>query len=288
MKTLTKQRFFLIFLTVLFVIPGLFAGEKGLSEIDLEQMRANIAAQGWTFEVAMNPALKRFSADTFPQTCQSTEVKAGPEISINSAVAAVKFPRTYGCVATPVVNQTCPSAWAFASTAMFESAILLRNGVSVKLSETWLLECNPYGWDGNDGWFASDIFYNTGAVLAANFTSGGSCIGVPISYQAQTWHFCGNGYSVASNDSIKAAIMAYGSVACMVYVDSYFQAYASGVFNAATQGNVNHFVTICGWDDVRGAWRIKNSWGTGWGENGYMWIAYGCHNIGWAANYLVY
>jgi cathepsin L len=74
----------------------------------------------------------------------------------------------------------------------------------------------------------------------------------------------------------------------MVYVDYYFQCYTGGVFNSSNQGNVNHFVTLCGWDDTRGAWRLKNTWGTGWGESGYMWIAYGCHDVGWAANYLVY
>lgn len=55
-------------------------------------------------------------------------------------------------------------------------------------------------------------------------------------------------------------------------------------------GNINHGVTLIGWDDNKGAWLIKNSWGTGWGdtcdfgtERGYMWIAYNCDNIGYAA-----
>jgi cathepsin L len=171
---------------------------------------------------------------------------------------------------------------------MFESVIKLRDGIVVDLSEQWLLDCNPYGWDLNNGWFASDIFFREGAVLSSDFLPGTSCIGVPIYYQAQTWHFCKNGYSVAPTNTIKSAIMAYGSVACMVYVDFYFEAYTTGVFNHAGTGGVNHFVTLCGWDDTKGAWRLKNTWGTGWGESGYMWIAYGCHDVGWAANYLVY
>jgi hypothetical protein len=37
-----------------------------------------------------------------------------------------------------------------------------------------------------------------------------------------------------------------------------------------------HCVVLTGWDDSvgGGSWQIKNSWGTGWAQNGYGWIAY--------------
>ncbi|MEK8033870.1 C1 family peptidase [Ideonella sp. DXS29W] len=49
---------------------------------------------------------------------------------------------------------------------------------------------------------------------------------------------------------------------------------------------VNHAVTLIGWDDRRGAWLVKNSWGRVWGtraggaEAGYAWVKYGEGNIG--------
>lgn len=50
-----------------------------------------------------------------------------------------------------------------------------------------------------------------------------------------------------------------------------WNSYGSGVFsNCGT--SINHAVLLVGWDN-RNNWRIKNSWGTGWGEDGYMTIS---------------
>jgi cathepsin L len=51
--------------------------------------------------------------------------------------------------------------------------------------------------------------------------------------------------------------------------------------------DVNHGIIIVGWDDAKKSYRIKNSWGERWGEKGYMWIEYGCNNIGYGAAWVV-
>jgi hypothetical protein len=49
-----------------------------------------------------------------------------------------------------------------------------------------------------------------------------------------------------------------------------------GVFTGS--GNVipgeGHMMTLVGYDDTKAAWRVMNSWGTGWGDNGFFWLAY--------------
>ena len=54
---------------------------------------------------------------------------------------------------------------------------------------------------------------------------------------------------------------------------------------------VNHAVVLVGWNDnvgTNGAWILRNSWGTNWGEKGYMYIGYGISNVGSCANYIDY
>lgn len=41
-----------------------------------------------------------------------------------------------------------------------------------------------------------------------------------------------------------------------------------------------------GMDDSKQAWKIKNSWGTAWGESGYMWIAYNSNSVGYGASWV--
>ena len=66
--------------------------------------------------------------------------------------------------------------------------------------------------------------------------------------------------------AIKQAIVAYGAVTAYVYVDRTFQAYTGGVYNnTKTYRYTNHQIQLVGWDDGKGAWLLKNSWGTGWG-----------------------
>jgi len=105
-------------------------------------------------------------------------------------------------------------------------------------------------------------------------------------YRATSWAYCGTSSGVPSTTSIKTGIYNYGSVAAAVYANSTFQAYKSGTYNTCVSSSPNHAICLVGWDDAKGAWRLKNSWGTSWGESGLMWIKYGCNKVGYAACYV--
>lgn len=81
-----------------------------------------------------------------------------------------------------------------------------------------------------------------------------------------------------SNDAtaIKEAIMKYGSVLSSLHMpDKYYD--GKTTYTYTPQGEpepTNHAVNIIGWDDTKGAWLVKNSWGPTWGYNGTFWVSY--------------
>jgi C1A family cysteine protease len=106
------------------------------------------------------------------------------------------------------------------------------------------------------------------------------------SVKALTWDFVSaKPFEVAANDEMKLALVTYGPVVSTLNIDSCLIMYADGIFDEQiTTDGPYHMVLIVGWDDERGAWLVKNSWGVEWGQQGYGWIKYGSNNIGkWAA-----
>ena len=58
----------------------------------------------------------------------------------------------------------------------------------------------------------------------------------------------------------------------MISFDKCFWLYGGGVFNEEHNKNGSHLLLIIGWDNEKGAWLVKNSYGTDWGESGFGWI----------------
>ena len=70
-------------------------------------------------------------------------------------------------------------------------------------------------------------------------------------------------------DTIKTFILEKGSLAAAMLVESEFYG-ASGVYTTQVSGSgVNHVLVVVGWD-ANGNWIAKNSWGTGWGDSGWI------------------
>ncbi len=95
------------------------------------------------------------------------------------------------------------------------------------------------------------------------------------------------------SNGIKQAIMDNGIVSRSYYHrDSYLNS-STGAYNSGkTYSNTNHAITLIGWNDdysrenftnmpdENGAWLVRNSWGSSFGDGGYMWISYEDTSLG--------
>jgi C1A family cysteine protease len=297
-------------ITLLILLGWGATASAQLTPEDITLLQERAKQEGWTFTVGDNPATRRPLSALYgllpkPSNWRST----GRFVPVKPKAA---LPLSYdwraldGC--TPVRDQGyCGSCWAFGTIGPLESAILRKDRVEVDLSEQWLVSCNQSGWGCMGGLEAFDYLLETGgltdsyggsgAVMEADFPYEGSdvpCAGpYDHPFSIKTWAYIAGVDVIPAVDDIKQAIMDYGPVSVAMTANDAFQAYTGGDFGgpACVSGTVNHQVVLVGWDDSRGtdgAWILRNSWGTGWGEAGYMYIEYGCCDIGYGACFIEY
>lgn len=203
-------------------------------------------------------------------------------------------------LAPPRSQGSCGSCWAFATLSVFEAAENITNGIDLgrDFSEQHLVDCAEAsdGFDigtcaGGYTVMVYDYLQREGAPLESQVPyeeRDATCDrGLRAKDKIANWGFVDESGGVPTVDELKAAICNYGPVSTSVYVSPAFKAYTGGVFDEQANGPTNHAVSLVGWDDKRGAWLLRNSWGTWWGEDGYMWIEYGSNMVGSSAAWAV-
>ncbi|MEM4259065.1 MAG: C1 family peptidase [Candidatus Thermoplasmatota archaeon] len=281
-----------------------FTSTPWLTSTDIQKLQQEGKEKGWTFTIGETVATRR----SFSELCGLIEpenwwatAEFDPCIPTRNLPEKFDWRQQGGC--TSVKDQgPCGSCWAFGSLAPLECNILIKDKIEVDLSEQWLVSCNKEGWGCNGGWWAHRYFQymkdpcnGTGAVLENDFPYAAKNLPCdcpyPHKYFIDDWKFIGFGQGIPPIDSMKQAILQYGPISVAVAVNQGFGAYTGGIFNDNTPAQINHAVSLVGWDDTlgtQGVWILRNSWGPNWGDNGYMYIEYGVCKVGYAACYVVY
>merc|ERR1711988_505461 len=182
-----------------------------------------------------------------------------------------------GGAVTPVKNQgQCGSCWAFSTVGGLEGAWEIGTGTLTSMSEQQLVDCSKANLGCNGGSMGSGFQFEEGVNVATESS---------YPYTARDGSCKSSGYTTAiprggvtgyksvgqSTNSLKSALQT-GPVSVAIEADQMsFQMYSGGVLSSGCGTNLDHGVLAVGYDS--NSFKVKNSWGKSWGNNGYVQIS---------------
>jgi cathepsin L len=243
-----------------------------------------------SFTVAMNK-FGDLTAEEFAKFYLGTRFTAPTATVALSAPEALPAQwdwRTKGAV-TAIKNQgQCGSCWSFSTTGSVEGCHFLTTKSLVSLSEQNLMDCSTsQGNQGCDGGLMTQamdyIIQNKGIDTEKSY---------PYTAEDGTCHYTAANRGATMKSYVNVNQGDENDLQARVYLGptsvaidashSSFQFYSSGVYSEpdCSTSQLDHGVLAIGWGVYNNVdyWLVKNSWGTDWGQLGYIWMSRNADN----------
>jgi C1A family cysteine protease len=209
------------------------------------------------------------------------------DAEVKQALASSVDWRSKGAVTQVKDQGQCGSCWSFSSTGGIEGAWKLAGNSLTSVSEQELVSCdkvdsgcngglmdNAFEWlvDNHGGKIVTEASY---PYTAGSGSSGycksltGKAVGATIS---------GHKDVTQTESQMAAWVSAHGPLPIAVDASEHWQTYTGGVVSSCTGTSLDHGVLAVGY--TSNYWIVKNSWGSSWGESGYIRLAYGSNQCG--------
>jgi len=196
-----------------------------------------------------------------------------------------------GAVTSVKDQGQCGSCWSFSTTGALEGAYYLANGELMSFSEQQLVDCDNWKNGGRDHGCNGGLMDNAFNWIGKN---AGLCTETGYPYVSGTTKTAGDctttcskvtGSSIASfvdvepsSDDAMMTAVAKQPVSVAIEADQKdFQFYKSGVFTSSCGTNLDHGVLVVGYGTMDGQdyYKVKNSWASTWGADGYIYLGRG-------------
>ncbi|MFC2022588.1 C1 family peptidase [Chloroflexota bacterium] len=205
--------------------------------------------------------------------------------------------RTSGDVSAVKDQDPCGTCWIFGTMASLESKIMIgventeydfsEQNVACCTDPAWIRfdsnRCNGGGWS----WIAADTLAKKGTRMEYCDEYDGVNINTDDCKDecVTTKYVTGYCRIATTTDAIKGALSNsnYGPVAAAFCWNPAYYDDVTYIYNyPGCIESPNHLICIVGWNDAigpSGAWIVKNSWGTGWGDSGFFYLCYDSGNM---------